>query len=117
MEFDRFTIVLLVTNTAAPELDEEAAAAVQDAHLAHLADLHADGVLLAAGPLADPEERLRGLVVLNVDLAEARALTARDPAIEAGIFLVETLPWLVPAGALNLSPTFFPRSMAAVLGT
>ena len=99
------------------KLDEETAAAVQDAHLAHLADLHAAGVLLAAGPLADPEGRLRGLLILNVDLDEARALNALDPAVEAGVFLIETLPWLVPAGALNLSSTFFPRSVADVSRT
>ena len=117
MEFDGFTIALLLTNPDAPELDEETRATVQDAHLAHLADLHAAGVLLAAGPLSDPEGRLRGLSILNVDHDEARRLNEQDPAVQAGIFIIETLPWLVPAGALNLSSTFFPRSVADVRGT
>ena len=52
MEFDRYTIALLILRPDAPDLDEEAAAALQDAHMAHLADLHEAGHLLAAGPLS-----------------------------------------------------------------
>ena len=47
LEFDRYTIALLILRPDAPQLDEEAAAALQDAHLAHLADLHEAGHLLA----------------------------------------------------------------------
>jgi uncharacterized protein YciI len=117
VEFDQFTLVLLVTNAAAPKLDGETAARVQDAHLAQLADLHAAGVLLAAGPLSDPDGRLRGVLILNLDRDEAEALVARDPAVEAGVFAVEVFPWRVPAGALRHAPTFFPRSIADVIGT
>ena len=39
MEFDSYTIALLVKNPDAPELDEAKAAELQDAHMAHLADL------------------------------------------------------------------------------
>jgi uncharacterized protein len=116
VEFDRFTIVLLLTNPDAPELDEETAAAIQDAHLAHLADLHAAGVLIAAGPLSDPDGRLRGLLILNVEQAEAVAQSERDPAVEAEVFIIQTLPWLVPAGALGHAAAFFPRSVADVRG-
>jgi hypothetical protein len=51
MRFDRHTVVLLVRPPDAPELPEEEAAAVQDAHLASQADLHRQGHLIAAGPL------------------------------------------------------------------
>ena len=40
MEFDRFTVALLIRRDDAPELDEGAENALQDAHMAHLADLH-----------------------------------------------------------------------------
>ena len=39
LDFDRYTIALLILRPDAPQLDEQAAAALQDAHLAHLADL------------------------------------------------------------------------------
>ena len=60
MEFDEFTISLLVSGLT-PNSD-----ALQDAHLAHLASLHDAGSLLAGGPLSDPVGELRGLSILNV---------------------------------------------------
>ena len=112
MELDRFTVALLVLRPDAPQLDEDAANALQDAHMAHLADLHEAGHLLAAGPLS--HERLRGLTILTVKPERARELKEADPAVRAGRFSVELIPWLVPAGALRFSPTRFPRSVAEV---
>ena len=117
MQFDRFTITLLVLRPDAPELDEATADALQDAHMAHLADLHEAGHLLAAGPLLGaPDRRFRGLSVLNVDPEQARALKERDPAVVAGLYAIEAYPWIVPAGAMTFSPARFPRSVAAATG-
>jgi len=110
MEFDHLTVSLLVLRPDAPEFDEEAASALQDAHLAHLADLHEAGHLLAAGPLSD--EKFRGLSILRVDVEEARRLKEADPAVRAGRFSVEVMPWTIPGGAISFSPTRFPRSLA-----
>jgi uncharacterized protein len=114
MDFDRFTITLLVHRTDGPQLDSTAAAALQDAHMSHLADLHEAGYLLAAGPLSD--ERFRGLSILNVDPERARELKEADPAVKAGVYSIETIPWMVPAGAIQFSRTRFPRSMAEAAG-
>ena len=114
MRFDRFTIALLILRPDAPRLDDEAAAALQDAHMAHLADLHEAGHLLAAGPLSD--ERFRGLSILNVDPERARELKEQDPAVRAGRFSVKVIPWIVPSGAMGFSPTRFPRSTAEAAG-
>jgi uncharacterized protein YciI len=116
MEFEQYTVALLVTNPDAPVLTDEEAARVQDAHLAFLADLHDQGHLLAVGPLADPDGELRGLSILNVDVERARELKAADPAVQAGVFALRIVPWSVPAGALHFTPTFLPRSLADVLG-
>lgn len=110
MEFDHYTIALLILNPDAPQLDDEAAGALQDAHLAHLADLHEAGHLLAAGPLGD--EKFRGLSILNVDPERARELKEQDPAVQIGRFSVKVMPWMLPAGAITFSPTRFPRSVA-----
>lgn len=114
VELDRFTVALLVLRDDAPALDEEAANELQDAHLAHLADLHEAGHLLAAGPLLD--ERFRGLSILNIDPDRARELNEADPAVRAGRFSVVTIPWLVPGGAVSFTRTRFPRSVADVNG-
>ena len=114
VEFDRFTVTWLVLRPDAPVLDEAASAALQDAHMAHLADLHEAGHLLAAGPLFDDE--FRGLSILNVDPEQARALKEADPAVRAGRYSVKVVPWMVPAGAMTFSATHFPRSVAEVSG-
>ena len=113
MDFDRLTVALLVLRDDAPGLDAEAAAALQDAHLAHLARLHADGHLVAAGPLlGGADAPLRGLSLLRVDPQRARELAEADPAVRAGRFSVTIVPWMVPAGAMSFSPARFPRSAA-----
>jgi uncharacterized protein len=110
MTFDEFTIALLVSGPT-PNSD-----ALQDAHLAHLASLHDAGSLLAAGPLSDPAGELRGLSILGVPVDEARRLKEADDAVRAGVFSVRTMPWMIPAGAMSFSRTFFPRSMRDVTG-
>jgi uncharacterized protein YciI len=114
LEFDHYSIALLILRPEAPELDDEAAAALQDAHMAHLADLHEAGHLLAAGPLSD--EKFRGLTILNVEPERARELKEQDPAVQIGRFSVKVMPWMVPAGAMTFSRTRFPRSVAEANG-
>ena len=112
VDFDRFSVALLVLRDDAPDLDAAAATALQDAHMAHLADLHEAGHLLAAGPLMD--DRFRGLSILDVEPDEARRLKELDPAVQAGRFTVLVMPWMVPAGAMTFTPSHFPRSIAEV---
>jgi uncharacterized protein len=112
VDFDQFTITLLVAGDDPPVLTPEEDEALQSAHMAFLADLHAAGHLLAAGPLRDRSTPYRGLSILNVDVEEALRLKQADPAVQAGVFRVVALPWMVPAGAIHFTPTFFPRSVA-----
>ena len=113
MEFDQFTVVLLVTPAKAPVLDDQEADALQDAHLNYLATLHETGPLLAAGPLpGEPGRRFRGLNIYSTGPDETRSLAEQDPAVQAGQFELEVLPWLVPAGAARFEPARFPHSSA-----
>ena len=117
MDFDTFTIALLVLRPDAPELGQEASAALQDAHMTHLAELHEAGHLLAAGPLLGGEdEAFWGLAILKVDPDEALRLKQADPAVQAGRYSIKVLPWMVPAGAMDFAPARFPRSMAEAFG-
>jgi uncharacterized protein len=112
MDFDRFSVALLVLRLDAPQLGEAEAAELQDAHMSYLADLHQAGFLLAAGPLMD--DSFRGLAILKVDPEVARQLMEEDPAVQAGRLKVAVMPWMVPGGAMEFSVTKFPRSMAEV---
>lgn len=113
MEFDRFTLTLLVRRSDAPQLDPEVEGRLQDAHLAHLARLHDEGELLAAGPLrGGPESPVRGVAIFRGSPEEVRAHAAADPWVQTGYLEYQFFPWLVPAGALRFSHTRFPRSSA-----
>jgi uncharacterized protein len=115
MDFDRFTIGLLILNADAPKLSEEEENRLQDAHMAHLAKLHDEGLLLAAGPLlGSPDRDLRGLEIYRGSPDEIRKLADHDPAVLAGRFTHRFLPWMVSAGAVSFAHTRFPRSIAEV---
>jgi uncharacterized protein len=114
MQFDHYTITLLIRNPEGPDLDEQAAAGLQDAHMAHLADLHEAGHLLAAGPLFDDD--YRGLSILDVEPSRTRELKEHDPAVRAGVYTILAIPWMVPGGAMTFAPARFPRSMTEAQG-
>jgi uncharacterized protein len=89
MEFDRYTISLLMLRPDAPKTDEAAAAAQQDAHLSHLADLHQAGELLAVGPVLGPPDRLyRGLGIYRAEPERVRLISEEDPGVRAGRYSV-----------------------------
>ena len=113
MEFDQFSLVLLLTGPQDDEIDEKRRAEIQDAHLNHLATLHEAGKLIGAGPLVGGAQTgFRGATILKVSADEALSLCEQDPAVQAGVFEVRVLPWLVPAGAVQYSRTRFPHSSA-----
>lgn len=61
-------------------------------HFSNMGRLADEGVLLLAGPMAEPLARPdhRGVYVLDVpDLETARAVASTDPAVQAGIFVME----------------------------
>ncbi|HET7081713.1 MAG TPA: YciI family protein [Chloroflexia bacterium] len=83
------------TTEESPEL-----ARLYAAHLAHLTALLQAGHSLVSGPVLDASD-LRGLTIFcTASRAEAATLAAQDPAVQAGRFVVEIYPWLVPAGIL-----------------
>jgi uncharacterized protein YciI len=101
-EFDVRTIVFLRRGDHPPELDEDASTALHHAHLAHLADLGARGIIAANGPLRDQSDpTLRGVSVWTVPADEARRLAEGDPAVRAGRFRVDVARWCVGAGRIT----------------
>src|SRR5256885_7200461 len=87
MEFDRFSIALLVLRPDRPRLDKKAEAELQDAHMAHLADLHEAGYLLAAGPLlGEAGRKYRGRVKLGLP-----PVPGGDWGMSAGAGIIELI--------------------------
>lgn len=54
MQFDQYTLALLVERDDAPHLDDAETGTIRDAHLAHIASRHDAGHLVTAGPIPFP---------------------------------------------------------------
>ena len=81
----------------------EEAKALMTAHLANIVRMADEGTLVLAGPFRD-EGPYAGIYVFAVEtVEEAAALTATDPAIQAGRLAMELHPWYGSAalGELN----------------
>jgi uncharacterized protein YciI len=73
------------------------------AHLENIQRMAAQGTLVVAGPFTD-DGPLAGLYIFNVKTVdEARALTATDPAIQAGRLEMELHAWYGSAGLQELN--------------
>lgn len=84
--------------------DSVTAAQLQKAHMDNINRLAESGKLVAAGPFMDDGD-LRGIYVFDVaTVAEAEALTATDPAIQAGRLAMELHPWFGSAALKLLVP-------------
>jgi uncharacterized protein YciI len=85
------------------ELSKEERSALMQAHLANILRMESEGTLVMAGPFLD-NGPLRGIYIFNVaTLEEAAALTASDPAIQAGTLEMELHPWYGSAALLDLT--------------
>src|SRR3989441_12123719 len=94
MNFDQFTVALLILRADAPQLSEKEENALQDAHMAHLAKLHDEGHLLAAGPILGTSDReLRGLSIFRGSPSEVRMIADQDPGDLAGKYTHQFIHW------------------------
>lgn len=83
--------------------DEETAQRLQRAHLDNIQRLAEEGKLVLAGPFMDDGD-LRGIYVFDVaTVEEAQALTASDPAIQAGRLVMELHPWYGSAAVMEIN--------------
>ena len=92
--FDEHTVIFLVRPAEAPEMSEEALDRLQVEHLTYLRGLQRRGALIANGPLAEQtDQRMRGISVYAVPLAEALELANADPMVRAGRLEIHGARW------------------------
>ncbi|MCL1050492.1 YciI family protein [Shewanella abyssi] len=98
----RYVMAFLKRGPNRDRTDEEAKA-LQAAHMANIGRLAEAGKLVLAGPfLADGE--LRGIYIFNVtSIEEAKALTASDPAVQAGSLIMELKAWYGSAALTEMN--------------
>ena len=97
IEMTTYYVVFLRKGPAwTPERTPEVLA-IGKGHMDNIRRLAAEGKLVIAGPFLDPKSDLAGLFIFRVASAEeARALTETDPAVKAGRFSYEVVPWFGP---------------------
>lgn len=75
---------------------------ISEGHMAHLEAMGATGKLLLAGPFeieGTPPNAIAGILLFDgVTMEEARAMASEDPAVKAGRFTLEVIPWYGPKG-------------------
>ncbi|MBK7668580.1 MAG: hypothetical protein IPJ32_15305 [Sphingobacteriaceae bacterium] len=63
-------------------------------HMKNIGRLADEGKLAVAGPFMKNDRHYRGIYIFNVaTIKEAEELTMTDPAIKAGVFIVELTEW------------------------
>lgn len=73
-------------------------------HMSNIGRMADEGKLAVAGPFMKNDRQYRGIYIFNVStIEEAEKLTQTDPAIKAGIFVVELTEWYGSA-ALMATP-------------
>lgn len=96
----KYVIAFLKRGPNRPE-DAGEAAKLQSAHMENINRLAEQGSLVMAGPFLDDGE-LRGIYIFAVDSIEAaQALTATDPAIQAGSLIMELKRWYGSAALMQ----------------
>jgi uncharacterized protein YciI len=84
-------------------IDSAARAELMQAHLKNIMRLADEGKLILAGPFLDDQD-MAGIFIFNVEsVEEARALTATDPAVKAGVFEMELHPWYGSAALMQIT--------------
>jgi uncharacterized protein len=102
------TVLLIRRPPDAPHIPKEELQAIQEAHLAHLDALRANGTLVASGPFVDqPDESLRGFFIVAVDVDEARKIASQDPAVKAHRLVIDVMTWLTLQEDVSSSPGLF----------
>lgn len=89
-------VVLKTGPNDANIVDKDQRSELFKGHFGNMERLAEDGKLVLAGPFMDGGDKgtKRGLYIFDVrTVDEAKALTATDPAVQAGIFVAEYTPY------------------------
>jgi len=96
--------------------DAKKAEELQIAHLKNIDRMAGEGKLVLAGPFLDKGD-LRGIYIFNAaTVAEAEALTATDPAIQAGSLVMELKEWYGSAALMAMNDIHKKLSKESIIG-
>ncbi len=89
----QFWFILLKTGPK-NDFDSTARAKLFQGHMANINRLYYDGILKVAGPFGKNDLTWRGIFILDCKTKEeAEKYASGDPAVAAGLFAVDIVPW------------------------
>ena len=97
---DKYWFVLIKTGPKT-DFDSLTKATLFKGHMANMGKLHKEGILKVAGPFGKNDFTWRGIFILDCKtLEEAEQFAKSDPAVAAGLFAVDIVPWYTePSGS------------------
>ena len=99
--------VFLTTGKSTEGTERSEIEQMQAAHLANFARLHQQGKLFTAGPMADPQKKMRGIVVVAApDQKSLRELFEPDPYVKQGFMTIDAIKMGIAVGKFqgNVDP-------------
>lgn len=98
-----YVLVILKTGPKDAAIKGKDRDAIFAGHMANINRLADDGLLALAGPFGKNDRTYRGLFIFNVATPEeALKLAETDPAVKAGVFIVEATPWYGSAALMGV---------------
>lgn len=90
-----FWLIVLKTGPADKEItDSTQRAQIFAGHFSNMERLYNEGILKAAGPFGKNDFTWRGLFIMDCKTKEeAESYVKTDPAVAAGVFVVDIVPW------------------------
>jgi uncharacterized protein YciI len=99
--------IFLTTGKGSQDVPRPERERMQAAHLANFRRLHEQGKLFTAGPMADPNKKLRGIVVVRApDLTSLPELFKPDPYVNQGYMTLDAIRMEISVGEFqqNVDP-------------
>ena len=104
MGMKQYVLVILKTGPSDAKITGQERKDIFAGHMANIQRLADEKKLAVAGPFAKNELNYRGLFILNVSsIEEAQKLAETDPAVKAGVFVVDLIPWYGSASLMATS--------------
>jgi len=101
-QIERYWFVLIKTGPK-NDFDSTAKAKLFEGHMANINRLYYDGILKVAGPFGKNDFTWRGIFIFDCKTKEeAEKIVLSDPAVAAGLFAVDIVPWFgAPIGSFT----------------
>jgi uncharacterized protein YciI len=102
---DTYECIVLYPGPAGRAIEEATVQRLQAEHLQHIQALQDRRVILVAGavdgPASRPDPPIGFALCRTGSVAEVRSMVEADPAVQAGLYRVDVMTFLTPAGSLD----------------